>query len=333
MRRWGDLLKSILTVSVPDPEDARRRRLLNVTLVFVFAAALAMLVALAIVGPLGLAGERTEVTALIVGIAVSLLGVIAVYTINRRVSGEVASTCFLLLLTAVAALSDEPARVTNGRGLLVFAFPIVLASFLLRPAAGFGLAAASSVALVILSQVAGVALPGVPSLLALFALALVAWVSAKSLSRTSGALAVANSRAAERSEALAREAREQEVLAEIGRIIGSSLDIEEVYGRFAEQVKKLVRFDRIAIAATDLENGTTTSLYVAGTRIPSLHQGVPIHLPAGDEGGKIVGWANAGMPGPLILDSAETRALAAHWPPDKAALECGLIASMSVPIR
>ena len=44
-----------------------------------------------------------------------------------------------------------------------------------------------------------------------------------------------------------RQSKEQEVLAEIGRIISSSLDIEEVYDAFAEQVRELISFDRLII--------------------------------------------------------------------------------------
>ncbi len=42
-------------------------------------------------------------------------------------------------------------------------------------------------------------------------------------------------------------ARENAIVAEIGRIISSTLNIEEVYERFAEEVRKLISFDRIVI--------------------------------------------------------------------------------------
>ena len=54
--------------------------------------------------------------------------------------------------------------------------------------------------------------------------------------------------AARRSEEEARRlAEENEIMAEIGRIISSTLDIEEVYERFAQEVEKIIPFDRIAI--------------------------------------------------------------------------------------
>ncbi len=44
-----------------------------------------------------------------------------------------------------------------------------------------------------------------------------------------------------------RLAEEREVVAEIGRIISSTLEIEKVYKYFAEEVKKIIPFDRISI--------------------------------------------------------------------------------------
>ena len=44
-----------------------------------------------------------------------------------------------------------------------------------------------------------------------------------------------------------RRARAQEILSSIARIIGSSLDIEDVYQRFGEEVSELIPFDRIVI--------------------------------------------------------------------------------------
>jgi light-regulated signal transduction histidine kinase (bacteriophytochrome) len=48
-----------------------------------------------------------------------------------------------------------------------------------------------------------------------------------------------------------RLAEENAIMAEIGRIISSSLNIEEVYERFAEEVRKVIPFDRIVIDQVD----------------------------------------------------------------------------------
>ncbi len=62
--------------------------------------------------------------------------------------------------------------------------------------------------------------------------------------------------------------RELEALAEIGRILGSNLDIDEVYEGFAQEVRKLVSCDRLAITLTgelaDVEEGYYRRVYATG---------------------------------------------------------------------
>ncbi len=66
-------------------------------------------------------------------------------------------------------------------------------------------------------------------------------------------------------EAQARNpAREAEIIAEIGRIVGSTLNLEALYGRFSAQVKKLIPFDRLAIMRVNPDGGTATITYPAG---------------------------------------------------------------------
>ncbi|MDI6761889.1 MAG: PAS domain S-box protein [Thermodesulfobacteriota bacterium] len=67
---------------------------------------------------------------------------------------------------------------------------------------------------------------------------------------------------------LERLARENAVVAEIGRIVSSSLDIGEIYERFAGAVRKLIPFDRIAIVLIDSEGHSTNYDYVKGLKVP-----------------------------------------------------------------
>lgn len=71
-----------------------------------------------------------------------------------------------------------------------------------------------------------------------------------------------------------RLAEENAVVAEVGRIISSTLNIEEVYERFAEEVHKLIPFDRIAINLTNFEDKTVTVAYVFGLDVPERRVGV-----------------------------------------------------------
>ena len=66
---------------------------------------------------------------------------------------------------------------------------------------------------------------------------------------------------------------ETEVLAEIGRIISSTLKIEEVYEHFAEEVRKLIPFDRIAINVKNFDVDTVTAVYVSGLEVSNRQAG------------------------------------------------------------
>ncbi len=48
-------------------------------------------------------------------------------------------------------------------------------------------------------------------------------------------------------ETAERMAEEMTIIAEIGQVIGSTLDIDEVYERFAAEARKLIPFDRLAV--------------------------------------------------------------------------------------
>lgn len=56
-----DVISRLLDIPSTDPEDARRRKLLNIMLLSVAMFALTISVVLFVVTPMGLAGEQEEV--------------------------------------------------------------------------------------------------------------------------------------------------------------------------------------------------------------------------------------------------------------------------------
>ena len=83
---------------------------------------------------------------------------------------------------------------------------------------------------------------------------------------------------AEEEQRLSREtaerlAEETAVIADIGQLIGSTLDIDEVYERFAVEARKLIPFDRIAVNLFNIHENTLTIAYVSGADIPHRKQG------------------------------------------------------------
>jgi PAS domain S-box-containing protein len=74
-------------------------------------------------------------------------------------------------------------------------------------------------------------------------------------------------------QAVKRLSQENAIMAEIGRIISSTLEIDEVYDRFAGAVRHLIDFDRIAICIIDAEHQTGTVAYEMGKEIPGRKLG------------------------------------------------------------
>ena len=64
----------------------------------------------------------------------------------------------------------------------------------------------------------------------------------------------------------------------VSRIVNSSLDLNTVYELIAEEAHKLIPFDRISIATSDLEAGTLTHEYVAGVDVPGWRRGDVLRL-------------------------------------------------------
>jgi len=71
-------------------------------------------------------------------------------------------------------------------------------------------------------------------------------------------------------------AKENKIMADIGRVISSSISIEEIYKAFSERVKELIPFDRIVINLIDPENNVVSCQY---------HEGIFV---SGRQGGDIL---------------------------------------------
>jgi two-component system cell cycle sensor histidine kinase/response regulator CckA len=81
-----------------------------------------------------------------------------------------------------------------------------------------------------------------------------------------------------REEEAKRLVQEDAVVAEIGRIISSTLNIEDVYERFVEKVREIIHFDRIAISNISSRDDTITPAYVAGLDVMDRPKGKAIPL-------------------------------------------------------
>lgn len=119
---------------------------------------------------------------------------------------------------------------------------------------------------------------------------------------------------------------ESSVVAEIGRIVGSTLDIQEIYQQFADQVRKLVPFDRITISDFDLSAGTLTPVYVAGLEVSGWEPGQTHPLSES----RLGPLAYEGRP--LLFDGDSTGAHAHANPETAAGARPGLGSGVAAPI-
>ncbi|MDP6716593.1 MAG: PAS domain S-box protein, partial [SAR202 cluster bacterium] len=68
--------------------------------------------------------------------------------------------------------------------------------------------------------------------------------------------------------------QERDILAEIGRIMTSSLNISEVYDRFAHAVSRLLPYDRMSMTTIDHEEGKRVILHASGTPVSNWISGM-----------------------------------------------------------
>ncbi|HVF24730.1 MAG TPA: ATP-binding protein [Anaerolineales bacterium] len=219
-------LNPILTVPTTDPDDARRRWLLNILLLGALLAdlmGLAFVIVLNIINP---DTSQSDTQILLVGITVFALGIFGIYQMNRRLSGRLAALLFLFLLTAIFSFTDTPEELSNGRSLFLFTIPIAISSLILLPQASFLLAALSSgiVAWLALSIDQNINLFGI---IGFFILALVSWLSARSLEAALKDLRAINTDldrvVAERTQALAESLDRERIEAGRNRAILNSI--------------------------------------------------------------------------------------------------------------
>jgi PAS domain S-box-containing protein len=102
----------------------------------------------------------------------------------------------------------------------------------------------------------------------------------------------------ESEETAKRLARENAIMAEIGRIVSSTLKIEEVYERFAEEVRKFIQFERITINNINPKENTFVVLYNAGPHVADREVGKPVPLP-----GTATEWVMQNRSSLLILEA------------------------------
>jgi PAS domain S-box-containing protein len=125
-----------------------------------------------------------------------------------------------------------------------------------------------------------------------------------------------------------RKQAEQEIalLADIGRLIGSTLNIDEVYERFAAETRKLILFDRIAVNLHDLQQGIVTVAYAAGEDVPGRKPGDSFPL-KGSVSENLMRTRAGILSHPVSVEEMENR-----FPGHVATIQAGMRSVMGVPV-
>lgn len=219
------ILDRFTAISTADPDDARKRKILNIFLVSVGAAAVLSMFA-AVVLLLTSQQNLEDVSLIFWGSALTILGFLVIYAINAFWSGRIAASIFLTFLSIVFVFSDSAQQVSSGRSLFLFTLPIIMASILLTPASSFIFAALSS-AIVAYIAVSISFVPNVPAMIGFFLVAMVSWLSARSLERALKELREINADldkvVIERTQALAESLTRERIVAGRNQAILNSI--------------------------------------------------------------------------------------------------------------
>jgi PAS domain S-box-containing protein len=221
----GSLWQRVNQFPTASTDDARRGRLLNILLGGTLILGVAVLIATLTLFTINSSWDRPGNNLILLTLGIVVVSSLGLFIVNQY-SVTWASFLFLLVLTLAFSFSDTPSELANGRSSFVFFIPVAISSLLLRPVSSFFFALGNSIITIILSSTAGVPL-NVPIIAGLFFLALIAWLSSRSLEQALQDLRVINTnldqlvtqRTQALSEVLTREriesGRNQAILASI----------------------------------------------------------------------------------------------------------------------
>lgn len=150
-------------------------------------------------------------------------------------------------------------------------------------------------------------------------------------SQIAGAVSAINQYSLIEKESAERQilADQQSRMAEIGRIVSSSLKIDEALTAFVEQARALVPFDRIAITVVNDDLTEATDVLVDGIGLEISEPGVPVKLPPHTALHDAVALGSRYV---LMENGEDYVAYAQRTPAEKARYEAGLNSLLIVPL-
>jgi PAS domain S-box-containing protein len=123
-----------------------------------------------------------------------------------------------------------------------------------------------------------------------------------------------------------RLAHENKVLAEVGKIISSTLNIEETYEMFAAEVRKLIPFDRIVVNLNNPKEGTVTTAYSSGVHVEGRRKGDVFPL-KGTMNEEMIRTRSG-----VLIQTESIEELKSRFPGLISTFKAGILSMMSVPL-
>ncbi|MBN1875951.1 MAG: hypothetical protein JXA33_17135 [Anaerolineae bacterium] len=168
----------LLDIPALDPDDARRRKLLNI-LLLIIAPFTILILSFALYLDASGTGTPLGIRTLYLASVSTLVGIVLIFLINRYWLGWLASLIFLLLITFAIFLNIEPQLLVK-EFLFLFTIPILMASVILRSWSSFAMASLISF-LIIQTELKLKNIISLPAILGFFTIAVVSWLSSRTL--------------------------------------------------------------------------------------------------------------------------------------------------------
>ena len=201
---------SWLDVSTSDPDDKRRRKLLNIILTGTGILSILTIIAIIIVSSLNLTQTSSSDVLLVIFSGISILAIVfACYVLNRNenLPGWIPSTLFILFLMLVLGFSDTPKELAGGRSLFTFILPVVISGILLPPIFSFIFFGLVSLEIAILGRIGNVETNQL-AFITFFLIAVISWLSSRAVEQAIKDLRNLNSELDQRVDERTRELAE-----------------------------------------------------------------------------------------------------------------------------
>ncbi len=244
-------LQRILEVPSADLTQTRRAKILNILLLGLTLLTI-IIVVINFVGAETQTFSTQEVRLTTYVTAFFLASSIFIYLTNRYWSSQLAAVLFLVIVTAGLFYGDAPYESIWGRNMIALVIPILMASLILDPRASFVLAGIISTLSLITTFSLGYT-PNTIGIVIYMAVALISWLTTRSLEQAVAELKAINVALDQRVEARTQELLQtnEQLQKEVLERVQAEQMLEEERGLLAERVKQ--RTAEIQQANTQLQ--------------------------------------------------------------------------------